>query len=651
MESGPFNLNNSVNPGDNLFRYVNDAWIRDHPVPSNKSSYHAFLEVEDKTDDQLHILFDAEKGNYTQGNDSLIGKFYSSGMDEQAIERDGLTPLTDELELIDAMRTSEDLLNMSIYLLERGISPLYQYYAYQDPTNTSRVIPHLEQGGLGLPDRDYYFRNDSESLKMQDAYMSHIKKVFLLMNFTQYEAEKNAGIVYSIEKEIAESHYTAVENRDAVNTTHILEWTSLKETYPDFGWDHLITIAGSGVCDQVNVHQVPVISRLNTMLRTVAINDWKVFFKYKLIDSTSPYLSSPYENEHFMFYEQILNGVETPEPRWKRVLSTVNVLLCDEVGKQYVQRYFDAGSRQRVQNISHSIRVTLGERILNLTWMEDTTKQAAKDKLDAMVEKIGYPDAWMDYSVLTLTDIYVDNVLEGSRYLIIHGPAGLDKIGKPVDRNTWLMSPQTVNAYYSRTLNEIVFPAAILQPPFFNPDLDDSINYGGIGTVIGHEMTHGFDDQGRRYDKEGNLKDWWSATDSARFTEQADLIVSQYNQFEALPGLYIDGNLTLGENIADFGGLTLAWHAWKNSLQDADNTRLYGNLTGDQQLFLSFAQIWRGVARDEYIRTKTYTDRHPWGAFRANGAPFNIPELYDAFPDITPNNALYRTPDERPIIW
>nr|WP_319540512.1 M13 family metallopeptidase [uncultured Methanospirillum sp.] len=649
--SGKFTFNTSIDPGDDLFSYVNDGWVAEHPLPANKSSYTTFTAVNENTEDQLHTLFNKEAADYASGKESLIGKFYASGMDNETINNLSISSLSDEIARINSISTRQNLFNVSSHLIENGVAPFFLYYADQDPTNSTWVIPQVEQGGLGLPERDYYFRNDTETTDIQKAYRQHIKNVFTLLNYTEADADEYAGIVYNLEKEMASSQYTTVENRDPVNTTHITQWSDLSSQYPNIDWETLTAINGSGHADRINLHQLTTIQKLDQMFGSVPLEDWKVFLIYKLVDSLSPCLSDPFESENFDFYKHILNGVESPEPRWKRVLTVVNFAIPDEVGKKYVQAYFNADEREKARSISHAIRATLRERIANLTWMSDTTKQAAIEKMDAIVEKIGYPDVWIDYSGLHLTNSYTSNVLEAGRFSMIYGPNGLEKIGKPVDRTTWLMSPQTVNAYYNPTLNEIVFPAAILQPPFFDPNASDSTNYGGIGTVIGHEMTHGFDDQGRQFDKDGNIRDWWNANDSARFQEQADRIVDQYNHFEIIPGVFVNGNLTLGENIADFGGLTLAYHAWEENGKDAGEMAGSDNITPAQKVFLSFVRIWSGVARDEFLRSDSYTNPHPWVKFRSNGPPFNIPEFYQAFPSVGPDNALYRTPEQRPVIW
>jgi len=649
--SCPFTLDTGVNPGDDLFGYVNNAWITEHPVPENKSYYTAFTEVEERTLDQLKSLFDNETSRYATGEESLIGQFYQSGMDTGAINSEGLSPLAGELSMIDGISSHEDLMNTSAMLVQEGIFPLFVYYADQDPTNSTRIISQVEQGGLGLPDKEYYVRNSTGGRKLREEYQQHIKNVFLLMNESETEAVLDAERVYRIEEELASAQYNQIENQNPWNTTHILTWKDLNAQYPNISWDTLASINGSGRSDLVNLYQVSAIRKLDRMLKEKPLSDWKAFLRFRLVDSLSYSLSTPFEDEHFNFYGRILDGVSTPEPRWKRVLATVDAGLSDEVGKRYVENYFHADAREQARTISHTIRSELRKRILNLTWMENDTRKAAVEKLDAMDEKIGYPDVWMDYSVLNLTNSYTRNILETNHYSLIHGPLGLEKIGKPVDKTTWMMSPQTVNAYYSPGRNEIVFPAAMLQPPFFDPEADDPVNYGGIGTVIGHEMTHGFDDQGGKYDKDGNLRDWWTPADVTRFGEQKALFIDQVDGFEAAPGVFVNGNLTVGEYVADFGGLTLAYHAWEEASDDDTDQQGCGIITPAQQVFLSFVRSMQGSTTAEFLKASAVTDRHPWGKFRANAAPFNIPEFYDAFPDVGPGNSFYRSPEERPVIW
>lgn len=645
-------VNESIRPGDDFYLHVNDVWLRSHPIPADKSSYGSFSELADKVDrDLLALCLNAENVSLTNGdrNLTLIGKFYRSGMDTAAIENAGIKPLSRDLAMIDAIDSRKELTNATVTLLATGSGPLYWYFAEANPRNSSEMVPWFYQGGLGMPDRDYYTRNDTESRELQEKYRAHITTVFVLMGEPEELAATDAKTVYALEEALAESHFTAEENRDPEKTTNIYPIEELQEKYPAIGWDLLGTIPGSGPVRVVEIYQPRYVEGLNTQLQTVPLDDWKVYLRYHLVDSSSPYLGAEFENENFAFYSQTLYGTEEMKPRWKRVVSTTSDSLGDLVGREYVATYIDPRTRGMVQGMFSTIRKTFDSRIENLPWMGSGTKAKAREKLAAMGEKIGYPDQWMDYPGLELTGPYVTNVRSASAYSVIHGPSGLDKIGEPVNPDSWFISPQVVNAFYDPTRNEMVFPAAILQPPFFDPDANPAENYATIGWIIGHEMTHGFDDQGRQYDKDGNLLDWWTEEDEKNFNSRTAMLVSEYNHFEVLPGLYLNGNLTLGENIADFGGLTLAYHAWKQNAGPSSGSA--GASTSDRQFFTSAATTWRENARDDATRLWTLTDPHSASQYRVNGVVFNIPEFYEAFPEIQPGDALYRNVTDRPVIW
>jgi len=646
-------VNESIRPGDDFYTYVNDAWLRDHPIPADKSYYGSFSELGDKVDrDLLELSLRAGNvsGRDADRNLTLIGQFYRSGMDTAAIDSAGIAPLAGDLAMIDAINSRQDLTNATVILLAEGSGPLYWYFADPNPRNTTEMVPWFYQGGLGLPDRDYYLRNDTESLKMQETYRAHIASVFVLMGEPEEQAAADAKVVYTMEKTLARSHFTSEENRDPAKTTNICTLSELDEKYPAIGWDSLATIPGSGPVRVVEVYQPRYVEGLNALLLAAPLDDWKVYLRYHLVDSSSPYLSESFENENFAFYSKTLYGTEEMKPRWKRVIATGSSQLGDLVGREYVAGYIDPRTRGMVTGMFSAIRQTFDGRIANLTWMSSETKAKAREKLAAMGEKIGYPDRWTDYSGLELTDSYIDNVRSASAYTFIHGPEGLDKIGRPVDPDSWFVAPQIVNAFYDPTKNEIVFPAAILQPPFFDPDADPSFNYGSLGWLIGHEMTHGFDDQGRQYDKDGNLNDWWTAEDAKNFNNRTSMLVTEYNHFEVLPGLFLNGNLTLGENIADFGGLTLAYHAWKQN-EYASSGPLPAAGSADRQFFTSAATLWRENTRDDATRLWTLTDPHSANKYRVDGVVFNIPEFYDAFPEVQPGDALYRNVSDRPVIW
>ncbi|WP_332448979.1 M13 family metallopeptidase [Methanoculleus sp.] len=643
-----FALNESVRPGDDFYAYVNDAWIAEHPIPADKQYYTTLTEIQDRVDDDLHALLlnaSALTAQDANRNTALIGQFYRSAMDTGTIEQEGLDGLSELLSAIDAIDSRTDLAETTIVLLEEGFFPVYFYGAGANPENSTEMVPYLYQGGLGLPDRDYYLRNDTESLEIQEAYREHIARVLALGGEPDEQARAGADTVYAMEVALAAAHLSAVENRDLQKTTNVYTLAELEERYPAIGWETLAAIPGSGPVSRVHVYQPGYAEGLGTLLEKAPVEDWKVYLRYRLIDQASPYLNASFEEEHFAFYETTLNGVPEMKPRWQRVVNTESELLGDLVGQAYVAEYVDPRTRDMASDIFHAIRETFDERLADLTWMSEPTKAAAREKLAAMGEKIAYPDQRTDYTNLNLSNSYMGNVRAAEAHSFIHGPEGLERIGGPVDRGVWFMPPQTVNAYYDPARNEMVFPAGILQPPIFDPDRDPAFNYAALGWVIGHEMTHGFDDMGRQYDKDGNLKDWWTKEDAANFNNQTALLVAEYDAFEALPGLYVNGNLTLGENIADFGGLTLAYHAWKKTENLSDGPE------ADRRFFLAAPRIWSANDREDSLRNQVLTDPHSPKKFRTNGVLFNIPEFYEAFPEIQPGDALYREARERPVIW
>jgi putative endopeptidase len=653
-----FVLNESIRPGNDFFMHVNDAWIREHPIPADKSSYSTFSALSDKTDEDLNVLFlkaANATGKNADRNLTLLGQFYRSGMDTETINREGLSGLSDDLAMIDAIRTRPDLTNATVVLLVHGpglwgSGPVYSWYAEINPRNASEVVPGLEQGGLGLPDRDYYLRTDNKSREIQDAYRAHIATVFRLAGEPEARAVADADTVYRMEKALASSHFTTEEKRDPETNTNLYTPEELEAKYPAIGWKTLFAIPGSGPVSRVNIHEPRYVEALNNELATAPLEDWKVYLRYHTINRAAEFLSQPFEDEDFAFYSTKLNGVTEMKPRWKRIVWKENDFLGNLAGRAYVSEYVDPRTRGMVTDMFSAIRQTMDERITALSWMNSSTKTAAREKLAAMKQKIAYPDSWRDYSGLVLTESYIGNVRAASAYDLIHGPAGLATIGKPVDPDAWFMDPQTVNAYYDPTRNEMVFPAAILQPPFFDPDADAASNYGSLGWVVGHEMTHGFDDQGRQFDKNGNLKDWWTAEDAENFNNRTALLVTEYNGFEVLPGLFENGNLTLGENIADLGGLTITYHAWKKADALTAGSGVSG-ISRDRQFFYAAARSWGGSYREDLTRNLVYTDPHSMLPDRVNGVVFNIPEFYEAFPEVKPGDSLYRNASQRPAIW
>jgi len=645
----------SIPPGDDFYQYVNADWISGHPVPPDKTAYDVFTELDDTTKEHLRSLIEEVAGNSGAEPGSLpqkIKDLYRTGMDIDAIERLGVTPITGMMDRIGSIHQVSGLQPVIAYLVACGIAPCFELSAEIDAKNSTMMIAGLAQGGLGLPNREYYTREDPESENIRIRYKDHIANMVKFLGFSAASARMAAETVMEMEMRLAKASYSPEENRDPDATYHKVSIDDLQEISPEIDWTAFFSIIGYPGITEVNVHQPRFFTELGRMVSEIGIEEWKTFLRWKLITTLAPFLDSRIEKENFAFYGKILNGQPKMKPRWKRVLATVNFALGEAIGKLYAERYFPSEAKNRMLALVENLRETFRSRIEHLSWMGPDTRKEALQKLSRMHLKIGYPDRWQEYHELEIgTDSYGMNVLRAMKYDFKKGPQGLDKSGKPVDRTTWYMHPQTINAYYDPGMNEIVFPAAILQPPFFDMDADDAANYGAIGAIIGHEMTHGFDDTGRKYDRDGNLRDWWTEDDEKKFTQKAQGIVDQYSAQEVLPGLTANGRLTLGEDIADFGGLTIAYHAYVNVRAGHGKNQDPGGFTGFQRFFISYATIWRENIRPEALRNHILSDVHAPNRLRVNCVVFNMPEFYSAFPDITPENRLYRASEQRPEIW
>jgi len=645
----------SIAPGDDFYQYVNGDWISGHPVPPDKTAYDVFTELNDTTEEHLLLLIEEVAGNSGAEPGSLpqkIRDLYRTGMDIDAIERLGLTPITEMMDRIESVHQVSDLHSVVAYLVTCGIAPCFELSAEIDAKNSTMMIAGLAQGGLGFPNREYYLKEDPESENIRVRYRDHIANMFGFSGISAASSRMAAETVMDMETRLAKASFSPEENRDPDATYHKVSIDGLQEISPEIDWTAFFFIIGYPGIEEINVHQPHFFTELGRMVSTIGIEEWKTFFRWKVITILAPFLDSRFDEENFAFYGKILNGQPQMKPRWKRVLATVNFALGDAVGRLYVERYFPPEAKNRMLALVENLRETFRSRIEHLSWMGPDTKKEALQKLSRMDLKIGYPDTWQEYRELEIdTGSYVMNVLRAMKYDFRTGPQGLDRAGKPVDRTTWYMHPQTINAYYDPGMNEIVFPAAILQPPFFGMDADDAVNYGAIGAVIGHEMTHGFDDMGRKYDRDGNLRDWWTEDDEKEFTRQAQVLADQYSAQEVLPGLPANGRLTLGEDIADFGGFTIAYHAYAMLRDRSGKSRQPDGVIDFQRFFISYATIWRENIRPETLRNRVLSDVHAPNNLRVNGVVFNMPEFYSAFPDITPESRLYRPPEQRPEIW
>jgi putative endopeptidase len=644
-------MSQSIAPGDDFYQYVNGDWISGHRVPPDKTAYDVFTELNDTTEEQLRSLIEEVSGNSGAEQGSLpqkIGDLYCSGMDSDTIERLGLIPVHEVLDQIESIHQESDIQPVIAYLVTCGIAPCFELFAEIDAKNSTMMIAGLAQGGLGLPNKEYYLKEDPESKHIRIKYLDHIAKMCGFLDISVGAAET----VMHMETRLAEASFSPEENRDPYATYNKVTRDGLQEISPGIDWAAFFSIIGYPGIGEINVHQPRFFTELGRMVSTLGIDEWKLFLRWKVITTLAPFLDSRFEQQNFEFYGKILNGQPRMKPRWKRVLATVNFALGEAVGRMYVERYFPPEAKKRMIVLVENLRETFRTRIEHLSWMGPDSRKEALEKLSRIHLKIGYPDIWQEYRDLEIdTSPYIINVLRAMKYDFRKGPLGLDKAGTPVDRTTWYMHPQTINAYYDPGMNEIVFPAAILQPPFFGMNADDAENYGAIGAVIGHEMTHGFDDTGRKYDRDGDLRDWWTDEDEKKFTRKAQVIIDQYSAQEVLPGLTANGRLTLGENIADFGGLTIAYHAYEKVRSGHGIDQDSRGFTDLRRFFISYATIWRENIRPEALRNRILSDVHSPNHLRVNCVVSDMPEFYAAFPEIKEGNRLYRPPEQRPEIW
>lgn len=643
-------LDSSINPADDFFDYVNSKWIKANPIPASKSAWGAFYELDEKS---MAVLKDiqekaaADQSAKEGSNTRFIGDFYRSAMDSVGIDKAGLEPLKPLLAELDTLSHPAAVAALYGKYTRLGITSPIAFYVEQDFKNTNRYISYIYQSGLGLPDRDYYFRTDESSKKYRDEYVKYVQRIFELAGYEPKDAEAKAKSVFGLETLLAKASMTLVEQRDPYKTYNLMKIEELRKHTPNFNWDVYFRDLGIAAHAEIVIGQPDFLKAWNGLLKSTKMDVWKDYFRFHVINSYAEQLSADFEKAHFEFYDKILNGKQEMEPRWKRVTDLAGYLLRDILGQEYVKVAFDENAKKEALELVENLRSALSERIDKLTWMGDSTKIKAKEKLNKMMVKIGYPDKWRTYDGLQVkAQHYVLNVMAGIEYEF---KRNLAKLGKEIDRTEWGMGPQTVNAYYNPLLNEIVFPAAILQPPFFDPKADEAVNYGGIGMVIGHELTHGFDDQGRQFDANGNLSNWWTADDEKLFNELAARFVKQYSAYVPVKDIHINGELTLGENIADLGGMIIAYSAFKKATAGKKEETIDG-LTPDQRFFINFAQIWRTHYREEAAIQRLYTDPHSPPKYRVIGTLTNMPEFYTSF-HVKEGNKMY-TPDSlRCVMW
>ncbi|WP_455639422.1 M13 family metallopeptidase [Parabacteroides sp.] len=643
------NLDTTVAPGTDFYQYACGGWIAKNPLKPEYSRFGTFDQLRENNQEQLRSLIE-ELGSTPQQAGSVaqkIGALYAMGLDSVKLNNEGMAPIKEQLEAIQGLGTKADVAKMVAVLHKEGMAPFFALFVDADEKNSSMNIVHLYQAGIGMGDRDYYLLDDDATMKMRDAYKNYINQLFTLTGASPEQAEAAVNAVMKIETGIAENSFSREELRDSQKNYNKIKLEEFKAKNNPIDWDVYFESMGLMELEYLDAKQLPYYEALGEFMKNVSVDEQKYYLAFNLLDGAAPYLSDDFVATAFDFYGKTMSGRQEQQPRWKRSLSTVNGALGEAVGQMYVAKYFPASSKEKMLTLVGNLQKALSERIAGLEWMSDATKEKAQEKLSAFIVKIGYPDKWRDYSALEIKDdSYWANVCRSN---IFEMDYNLQQAGKPVDRARWGMTPQTVNAYYNPTTNEICFPAAILQPPFFNPDADDAVNYGAIGVVIGHEMTHGFDDQGRNYDKDGNLVDWWTAEDAARFTERADRLVQQYDDIIVVDSVHANGRYTLGENIADQGGLLVSHLAYLNSLDGKTPAPIDG-FTNEQRFYLGYATLWGQNIRPEEILRLTKIDPHSLGKWRVNAALRNIDTFYQAF-DIKEGDPMYMMPADRVVIW
>lgn len=645
------NMDTTVNPGDNFYLYVNGSWMEEAEIPPEEGRWGSFNELQEANNDVLLKVLTAaaeKTEQYPQGSDEAkAARFYAVGMDSAKAENLGLQPIQPLLEQIEGIKDKKAIQQILADFHSKGLDGLFSFFVDQDMKQSDEITAYLYQGGLGMPDRDYYLKEDEKSKEIRKEYVQYIEQVFTFLGLEEAEAKTAAEDILDIETQLAKASMTKVEQRNIPALYNKMSLSKVNEISPAFNWEEYLNDLGINALDTIIVAQPEFFKEVSKVVNGRSLEDLKTYMKWHVASDMAPYLSHDFVQASFHFNSTVLSGIEEMKPRWKRVISSTNHSLGEALGKLYVAEAFPPEAKESAKEMVENIRLAFRDRIKELEWMSDSTKVEALKKLDAFRVKIGYPDKWKDYQKLELGDSYARNILNASTFAF---QRDIEKIGKPVDTTEWSMTPPTVNAYYNPAMNEIVFPAGILQPPFYDYKADAAVNYGGIGAVIGHELTHGFDDQGRRFDAEGNLKDWWTAEDAKRFNERIQRVVEQFNQYEALDSVFINGKLTLGENIADLGGLTIAYDGLQRHLQEYGNPGKINGFTPAQRFFISWAQVWRIKQRPETIRRLILVDPHSPGNFRVLGPLSNMESFYEAF-NVEQGDNMWRPDSLRAKIW
>ena len=644
------NFDNTTAPSEDFYQYACGGWMEANPLTPEYARYGIFDQLDKENQEKLKVLIE-ELNSKPQEAGSVGAKIqmmYSMGLDSLKRNADGAAPVMDQLAAIKAIADIKDFSSMVGKMHVESSSPLFSFYIGADEKNSTMNLLQFFQGGLSMGDRDYYLLDDENTQKIRNAYRQYIERLFVLAGYNAEEASEAADAVLAFETEIAKVSVDRATLRDVHKNYNKMSVQDFTSKYGFIDWELFFKETGISKSEELNAGQIAFFEGMTKLMKKTSLEDLKDYLSFKLLNSASNYLSDEFVNANFDFYGRALQGKEELQPRWKSALAVVNRSLAEAFGQMYVEKYFPASSKEKMLEMVDNLQAALGERIEALEWMSDETKSKAQEKLGTFIVKVGYPDKWKDYTALDIkADSYWANICRAN--IFAHNEMMKDE-GQPVDRTEWGMSPQTVNAYYNPTTNEICFPAAILQPPFFNPDADDAVNYGGIGVVIGHEMTHGFDDQGRNYDKDGNISSWWTKEDEDKFNERAKVLVEQYDKIVVLDTLHADGSYTLGENIADQGGLLVAYQAYMNTLKDKEAPADIDGFTYSQRFYLGYANLWAQNLRPQEIMRRTKTDVHSLGKWRVNAALRNIEDFYTAF-GIKEGDPMYLAPGERINIW
>jgi len=649
------NIDKNVNPKNDFFKYVNGSWIKNAIIPKDKSAWGPLYELREQTEEQLKLVFKSLfDDQYNEGSDEWKAmKYYEMAMDTKTIEKDGISICDRFFSEIEKCSNINEIIILSLGNIP--IKPLFYLYPAADPNNSDMLIARISQSGLGLPEKSFYFDTDKKAKDIRKKYLVLLKKIYSLLGFNLNESITQARLQLKIETDIAEVSKNNVELRDPISNTNKINFLELQKLTCVIDWKLIFEKLRINNKVSINVGQPLFIKNLDKIISKYSLEDWKKIFKSNFMLSYYPYLNSETENIVFTFYSKELGGIKEMEPRWKRKQKLICSDLRDAIGKIYVKKFFPKESKNKMLELVNNLRKAFLIRLNNNSWMSNDTKKKAIEKLNAMIFKIGYPDRWNDYSKLQILDSFLDTGVEMSKFDTLYGEHGLNKIGKSKDKTIWYMGPYVVNAYYNPTVNENVFPAGILQAPLFSVKADEAINYGAIGAVIAHEMTHGFDDSGKHYDKNGNLEGWWNKDDSSQFEKLTKKIVNQYSSYEVLPKLNINGELVLGEAIADLGGLSIAYDGYKISLQEKNiDINAVGSdqngFTYKQKFFIGFAQVWNGVHREESLRTMVKVDPHPPGEFRTIGTLSNMESFYSAF-SVKDGDGMFLNKTKRSKIW